>query len=456
MPNVVLLMSDEHNPRISSVHGHSMVHTPGMDRLAKRGTVFENAYCPSPLCLPSRSAFMAGRHVHELQTYSNCNTALRRDYRSWGSVLAEQGVHTTYIGKVDVYDDGANLGFSEMIDPWDRGRQGDAYIRRRPVFIRPDASKRADGFGPQDPPANMRRDDAWTDSALEWLASTPPGIDGPWVLALNLVNPHFPHYVTQELWDFYRDAGDLPMVGSDSETARHPYSEDLRAHFQTDEFTEKQTRGLRRGYLGCVTYIDQQLGRLVDAIEAHRFADETVVLYTSDHGEMLGKFGMWWKCSLLEDSARVPLLAAGPGFENGSRVSTPVTLHDLQASIFHAVGAERPQEWTGEALQTISPEDPERVAFSEYHGHGTRAGAFMVRKGDWKLIWNADAPHQLFNLASDPDELVNLYDVQRGKADELEHELRAICSPEDEDARAFDFHDMQLREMGIEPNESRA
>ena len=455
MANVVLLMSDEHNPFVSSVHGHEKVLTPNLDRLARNGTVFENAYCPSPLCLPARSAFMAGKYVHELRAYSNCNTALPKDFPSWGAVMREQGVHTAYIGKVDVYDDGANLGFSEMIDPWDRGTQGDAFIRRRPLFVRPGAEKRADGYGAQDLPDAAARDNRWVDQALAWLRERAPGIDTPWVLAVNIVNPHFPHYVTKALWDFYRNAGDLPLVGGDAETAHHPYCADLRAHFKTMEFNEEQTRGLRRGYLGCVTYVDSQIGRLLDALEDAGLADDTVFVYTSDHGEMLGKFGMWWKCSLLEDSARVPAMAVGPGFEPERRVKTPVSLFDIQAAMFDAVGASRPDDWIGAPLQSIPDDDRERAVFAEYHGHGTRAGAYMIRKGDWKLIWNADAPHQLFNLVVDPDELLNLYDQHREKADELEKELRAVCSPEDEDQRAFEFQDMQLREMGLEPNESR-
>ena len=114
MTNVVLLMSDEHNPRYSSVYGHPFVSTPNLDRLAGRGTVFENAYCPSPLCVPSRSAFMTGRYVHEIQRYNNCKIIESRE-PGYGAVLAEQGVHTTWIGgAANLYRDPGHLGFSEM------------------------------------------------------------------------------------------------------------------------------------------------------------------------------------------------------------------------------------------------------------------------------------------------------------------------------------------------------
>ena len=120
MPNAIMLMSDEHNPFFSSVYGHPFIQTPNMERLAQAGTLYQNAYCPSPLCLPSRAAFMAGQRVHTLQTYNNCILDLNPNYQSYGAALAEQGIHSTHIGKTDVYDKSANLGFSEMILPQNR------------------------------------------------------------------------------------------------------------------------------------------------------------------------------------------------------------------------------------------------------------------------------------------------------------------------------------------------
>ena len=115
MPNFVLFMSDEHNPKISSVYGHPFVRTPHMERLAAMGTVYRNAYCPSPLCVPSRSALMAGRHVHEIRAFNNCKV-IPADHPSYGGVMAEQGVHTTWVGShSNLYKDPFELGFSEML-----------------------------------------------------------------------------------------------------------------------------------------------------------------------------------------------------------------------------------------------------------------------------------------------------------------------------------------------------
>jgi len=434
-PNVLILKSDEHNPMISSVHGHPFVHTPNMERLARMGTVYENHYCPSPLCCPSRSSFMSGRHVHEIQTYNNC-CVFKFDYPTYGGVLHNQGIHTVLVGKVDVYNRPDTLGFSEMYGT-DYRNPGDTNISRNPLTIRPDADKRQLGYGPDENP--FRKDDESIDTAVMWLKTKGISLKKPWTLEVNVVKPHFPHKVTKELWDMYEGHEDMPEYLLDCEPAQHPYARDLRAHFQTEKFTENSTRKLRRGYYGCVTYVDRQLGRLLDTLEETELLDNTVVVYTSDHGEMLGKFGMWWKCSLYEDSSRVPLIVAGPGFGKNTRVGTPVDQLDLQASIFRALGCKRPEEWSGSALQDISINDPDHIAFCEYHGHGTRAGAFMIRKGKWKYIHSSAAPNQLFDMDADPDELHNLAENKRNIVREMEHELRKTCSPEEEDSRAEAF-----------------
>jgi choline-sulfatase len=200
----------------------------------------------------------------------------------------------------------------------------------------------------------------------------------------------------------------MPEYGMDNETARHPRAVDLRTHFQTEHFTEEQIRGQRRGYLACVTFVDRQLARLIEALKSSGHLDRTNVIYTSDHGEMLGEFGMWWKCALYEDSARIPCIAAGPDFSGGRRSRCPVDLHDAQASLFAATGADRPAGWVGAPLQSIPEEDADRVVFSEYHGHGARESSFMIRRGNWKYLHHFNAPHQLFNLSEDPHELRNL------------------------------------------------
>ncbi len=442
MSNLVIFMSDEHNPFYSSVYGHPFIRTPALERLARDGTVFRNAYCPSPLCLPSRSAFMAGRPVHEVQAYSNCNVRLRSDLPSYGRLLGQAGTHTVYVGKTDVYAPSGRLGFSEMLLPGDRRWPGDVNHGRTPLAIRHGAAKRADGFGPR--PNACGGDARRIDTALEWLRADSAKCGRPWLLVINTDAPHFPHFAPPEFWDMYPGGGDLPEHGAESASARHPYARDLRDHFEADLFTAAQVRGLRRGYLACVSWVDRQLGRLLDTLEELGLRECTNVVYTADHGEMLGKFGMWWKCSLYEDSVRVPLVVSGPDFSSAAHVHTPVSLLDLHAGMFRVFGLEPPSTAAGTPLQDVPDAAPERVVLAEYHGHGVRSGAFMVRKGDWKLLFNTAAPHQLFNLKRDPDELDDCFSREPEKAAELEAALREICNPEREDRRAHEFEALQL------------
>lgn len=445
--NILVLTSDEHNPFVSSVEGNPVVKTPNMDRLAKMGTVYSSSYCPSPLCTPSRSAFMAGKYVHQLQTYNNC-CVFKHAYPSYGQLLAEQGIHTVHMGKIDVYRNAYELGFSEMLlGDWEVVRDpGDINISRKPLSIRslsdPTGGSRHARYGVKKNAFNQ--DELSISTALDWIRTKGVTINKPWMVNVNLSKPHFPMEVTQELWDLYQGHDDLADYGPECESAQHPYAQDLRHHFQTDKYPESSVRGLRRGYYGCVTYVDRKLGELLDVLEETGMLDNTVVIYTSDHGDMHGKFGMWWKCSLYEDSVRVPLIIAGPGFRKNYRSTTAVNSLDVQASIFKSLGCSRPSNWVGTPLQGLTGDDPDKVAFSEYHGHGTRASAFMVRKGMWKYLFYSEAPNQLFNIADDPNELTNLITKYPGVAQKMEKELRRICCPETENQRAESYIQQQL------------
>ncbi len=443
MPNVILLMSDEHSPFVASVYGHPFVRTPHLERLARLGTVYRNAYCPSPLCVPSRSAFMAGRLPHDLQIYNNCKVIEAR-YPSYGGVLAEQGVHTAYIGSAaNLYRHPFALGFTEMLLVQVARKPLSKEFTRSPVPVREGGVPRT-GYGPR--PQVWESDIQHVSRAIEWLWDTAPHIATPWTLTVNMHAPHPPLYARPELWKLYEGYGDLPCYGRSEASAQHPYACDLRRYQRADEVTEEQTRGLRQGYYACVTHVDRELGRLLDAWEQLGLQQNTVIAYTTDHGEMLGKFGIWWKSSLYEDSVRIPLLVAGPGFGAGQRVETPVSSLDLQAALFRAVGKERPPEWAGEALQDLPAHDPDRVVFSEYHAHGTRSGAFMVRRGDWKLIYNMAAPHQLFHLRDDPDELHDLWEKEPVVRASLEKALRSICTPEVVNEQA---HARERRQLAV-------
>ncbi|MCI0478382.1 MAG: sulfatase-like hydrolase/transferase, partial [Anaerolineales bacterium] len=378
-------MADEHNPFYSSVYGHPSLRTPNLQRLADSGSTYDNAYTPCPLCMPSRSAFLTGKRVHEISVFSNCTVHLDLSHPTFGRVLAGQGVYTLNIGTLHAFDRPENLGFSQLIFPHAPPPPGDCNHGRTPLMIRRNAGKRADSSGPR--ADAFARDRQSIEAAIEWLTTRAPQMDRPWCLVVNLYKPHFPLFAEPEYWNRVASIADLPEYGIECESARHPYAQDLRAHFQTAQFTRDQMRGLRQGYFACVSFVDDQLGKIMNTLAATGLARTTNLFYTGDHGEMLGKFGMWWKCNGYEDAIRIPMIAAGPDFAPATRVSTPVDLLDLQATLFRVLGANRPGDWRGTSLTDLPPRDSNRAIFSEYHGHGTRSGLFVIRKGDWKLIY---------------------------------------------------------------------
>jgi len=445
MTNVVLLISDEHNPRFSSTYGHQVVDTPNMDRLAERGTVYESAYCPSPLCVPSRTAFLTGRYTHEVQAYNNSKVIERR-HPNYGGVLAAQGTHTVYVGGgSNLYRDPYHLGFTELVavERSGRGLSTTAIAAERPSGK---PVKTTEAHGPVDRMYDPDR--AIVDAAVEWIDTSAPTIDRPWVMTICINPPHPPYTTEPGYWDLYRGHADLPAHGADQESAQHPYVNDIRENSRWD-YSDDLVRQLRQGYYGAVSFVDDQLGRLIDAIDAGDLVEDTVICYTADHGEMLGKFGLWGKCNLYEDAVRVPLIAAGPGFDPGTRATTPVTTLDLQASFFAAVGACRPEAWRGRPLQEIPADDRQWPAFASYHGHNVRGGAFMLRRGDWKLIYNSAAPHQLFNLRDDPEELVNVWPDRPDVVAGLETALRCICDSDAVERDAAAVRARQLEAVGV-------
>ncbi|KEI72984.1 sulfatase-like hydrolase/transferase [Endozoicomonas elysicola] len=446
-PNVLVIKSDEHNPFLSSMEGHPFIHTQNLQKLADKGTYYKSHYTASPLCVPTRSSWISGLRPHKGEFYNN-SSVFQKDYPSHGQVLREQGIYTVHVGKLDAYREGSQLGFSEMHRLWSPNVQdpGDMNVSRNPVSFRPledrDGTPRNTMYGPKD--NAFTKDEPIFNFAEGWITSTGMSLNQPWLLELCTSKPHFPCYTSQELWDLYEGHDDLPMYGAEHAVAQHPVSQDLREHFQTEKFTDEQVRGLRRGYYANVTYIDRKVGELIKLLETTGQLDNTVIIYTSDHGAMMGKYGMHWKSSMHEDSARVPCLISGPGFAQGVTSTTACDSMDLQATLFEIFGAQRPEHWDGQPLQVLKLNDSVRTALSEYHGHGQRVSSYAIRKGQWKYIYHYGLPSQLFDISSDPHETVDLVSEKPELVKELHQDLLRYLDPDKEHHRAEAFIQKQL------------
>jgi choline-sulfatase len=433
--NVLLIMSDEHRRDAMGHTGHPVVKTPNLDKLASVGTRFESAYCSSPLCGPSRASFVTGRPVNENQCWDQ-EHHYDGSMPSWGQYLASNGVHVTTIGKLD-FREGVSGGFDD---------QRLAQHRKKKKAPEPGASnpvkvsfgvQQLEQAGPGD--FWVSRIDAETGEAVRFLQEEAPGIDKPWVLWLNYLPPHFPLVAPPRCYEMYPlETIDMPYDSPSSD--RHPVTEELRRHQQMGTPSEHSIRNAKAAYYGLCTYIDEQIGMVVEALERSGLVDDTLIIYTSDHGDHLGDHDLWWKSSLYEQAAGIPLLMAGHDISSRT-VQDPVSLLDVTATIADAVGLEPLPEWKGVSLLSqcrnhrLSEDLEERAVLSEYHAHGVAHSMYMIRKESYKYIYHPAGEPQLFDLKTDPRELNNLAAAAayQAKLQELHQELLLQVNPDEID-----------------------
>jgi choline-sulfatase len=413
--NLVFIMSDEHNRRVMGCAGHPMIRTPNMDRLAASGVRFTDAYCNSPICVPSRASFATGRYVHQVRFWDN---AMPYDgtVPSWGHRLVESGHEAVSIGKLHFRSADDRNGFSEEIMPLHVvDGVGDLLgLIREDAPPRKAALKLAEEAGPGDS-TYQGYDDRITEAAVAWLRQRAARQGGkPWVLFVSLVCPHFPLIARPEWYGLYPESEvPWPAQYAEAERPNHPFIAAMRDIAIYDKaFDERRVRRAIAAYFGLVSFLDHNVGRIMDAIAEAGLTDSTRVIYTSDHGDNLGARGLWGKSNMYEDSVGVPMLMAGPGVPEGHVCHEPVSLVDGFPTILDCVGAApgpADHDIPGTSLFAVMRGlAKRRNVFSEYHASGSVTGAFMIRKGDYKYVAYAGMKPQLFDLAADPWEARDL------------------------------------------------
>jgi choline-sulfatase len=448
--NLVIIMSDEHNPHFLGSRGHPVVQTPHIDRLAARGVSFVSAYTPSPVCVPARAAFATGKYVHDIKFWDNA-MPFDGSMPSWHSLLRERGHQVVSIGKLHFRSSDDDNGFSEehigmhVIDG-----EGDllGLIRDEDMPKRKGAYKMARMAGPGESLYTTYDRDI-TARAQIWLREEAQRyVRKPWVLFVSLVCPHFPLTAPPEHFYRYYDQNlPPPKLYSERHKPQHPYIEDYRQSFAYDEFfeTPEMVKRAQAGYLGLCSFLDENIGKILQAVQDGGWAGNTRIVYTSDHGDNVGSRGLWGKSTMYEESVGVPLIVAGPDFTGGREVTTPTSLLDIYPFIFSTVGAVDEETVTpshpGTDLAKLSDgQGADRAVFSEYHGMGSKSAAYMIRKRHHKLVFYTDYPPQLFDLKADPQELENIADLPSSKnvMRDLIAELAKICDPEktDDEAKA--------------------
>lgn len=478
-------MSDEHQATALSCADHCVAQTPNLDALCARGVRFTNAYTPSPICVPARAAFASGQYVHRNRLWDNA-MPYTGSPKGWGHALQAEAIRVESIGKLHYRSEEDPAGFDvehipmQVVDGvgmvWAsiRGEHERVVTEKRMLgdYIGPGNSKYTDYDA-----AVVERSSEWFESA-----ATDEG-DSPWCLYIGLVAPHFPLVVPQEFFDLYPHAQLPPdkLIPGDG-YEQHPWIVKAQGIFANNDQPfrdEKERLDAIASYFGLCSWLDFNIGKILESLKANGFADNTTVVYTSDHGDNVGARGLWGKSNMYEESVAIPMIVVPPeakvdsqpepqecaskDLKPGSLCETPVSLLDLSATIVDHFDVEplKPDaggyelDAPGESLYKIAAADDqsERTVFSEYHAVGAVSAAYMIRKGDWKYIHYHGFEPELFNLTKDPEEFQDLASdpACRKVRDALFEELCTICDPKLTNDLAFaDQADLVERHGGRE------
>ncbi len=420
-PNILIIMVDQLNGTLFPDGPADWLHAPHMKALAARSARFSANYTASPLCAPGRASFMSGQLPSRTRVYDNA-AEFASDIPTYAHHLRASGYRTCLSGKMHFVGPDQMHGFEERLTtdiyPADFGWTPDY---RKP-------GERIDwwyhnlgsvtGAGVAEITNQMEYDDEVAFLANQKLYQLSRDNDEkerqPWCLTVSFTHPHDPYVARRKYWDLYEDCAHLdPEVAAIPFAAQDPHSQRL---YQSNDYlnfdiTAEDIRRSRRAYFANISYLDDKVGELVDTLTRTRMLDDTIILFCSDHGDMLGERGLWFKMCFYEGSARVPLMIAGPGITAGhlgeptSNLDIVPTLADLAGISLDGIMA-----WTdGHSLRPLM-EGGTRGApvLMEYAAEGSQAPLVAVRDARYKYVRCTLDPDQLFDMENDPQELTNV------------------------------------------------
>ncbi len=414
-PNVLIVMADQMAPTFLPIYGHPVARAPNMEALAKEGVVFENAYCASPLCSPSRASFMAGLLPSRTRVYDNA-ADFSADVPTFAHHLRLLGYKTILAGKMHFCGPDQLHGFEERLTTdiypadygwtpdWDRPDERPSWYHNMNSVTQAGVCLRTN---------QLDFDEEVAFSAERAIFDIARSKDkSPFLLVASFTHPHDPFAVPRRYWDLYRDE-EIAMP-SPAPASIEPHSRRLRhvCAMDAEPVTEGQVRNARRAYLGSISYVDDCLGRLIQAVRSSGLHEDTIVMLVSDHGEMLGERGLWYKMSFFEGASRVPLVVASPGRFAPARVAASVSLLDLLPTLVDLAGGDAGGLGASTDGRSLGPHlagaKGHDEAIGEYLAEGAIAPIVMIRRGDLKFIHSPADPDQLYDLRSDPGERDNL------------------------------------------------
>ena len=415
-------MADQLAPHFLPTYGHRVVLAPNISRMADEGVTFKWAYTNSPLCGPSRYVMMTSCLPARIGAWDNA-AEWSVEIPTFAHYLADRGYLTCLSGKMHFIGPDQLHGFEERLTTdaypadfvwhprWDQPYEKQDWFHTMKVVTEAGSTLAA---------VNIDYDDEVTFRAQRWIYDRARSSDRPFMLTVSFIQPHDPYLARPETWDLYNDDDiDMPIT-SYEQAPRDPHSDRLRWSIGASDIdlTEQQIRAARRAYYASVSDFDRRVGLVRQALEETGMAEDTIVIVTSDHGDMLGERGMWFKMSFLERSVRVPLIFWCPERLGPRRVSEAVSLVDLGPTMMglatDGADIDYPSPLDGRSLLPhLYGDQGHDEVIGEYYGEGAVTPMFMIQRGGAKYVVADSDPDQVFDVKSDPEELSNLAGIDR-------------------------------------------
>lgn len=447
-PNILIFMVDQLNGTLFPDGPADWLHAPNLKNLAARSTRFKNCYTASPLCAPGRASFMSGQLPSVTRVYDNA-AEFASDIPTYAHHLRRAGYQTCLSGKMHFVGPDQMHGFEERmttdIYPADFGWTPDYRKPGERIEWWYHNMGSVTSAGIAEISNQMEYDDEVAYHATRKIYDLSRGNDArPWCLTASFTHPHDPYVARKKYWDLYNDCEHLlPQVPAIPYDEQDDHSKRILDANDRDNYTisDEQVRRARQAYFANISYLDDKIGEVIEALEATR--QEAMILFVSDHGDMLGDRGLWFKMSFYEGSARVPMMICSPDMEPGL-VETPVSNIDVSPTLCDLAGVSMDEvmPWTqGESLKPLGQGGTRDTPVAmEYAAEASYAPLVCLRYGKWKYTRCALDDDQLYNLDADPNETTNLAEVaaHQGTRDQLRAKSEARWD--------LDVFDAQVRE----------
>ncbi|MBT5832540.1 MAG: sulfatase-like hydrolase/transferase [Candidatus Latescibacteria bacterium] len=433
--NLLFITTDQQRWDSLPCYGLDFMQTPNLDRLAREGMVFENCIVPSPVCVPCRASMMCGQYPAVTGVLGNGNW-LPDHVPTWPSLIGKTGRRTAAIGKMHFNPWDSLQGFDERIMAEDKRHiyLPDHHVqflaahgldRPHPTTLPQYYENLGASVTPRD--RKFHVDGFVGDQAAQWLEKNGKDPFAAWV---SFPGPHDPYDPPEDMADLYANAPIPDLIGSPEELANKPAAQRARgggslnnSMFRLDfsKATPENYRKWREHYYANITLIDEGIGKMLGALESQGTLDDTLIIFTSDHGDALGDHGLPFKGFFYDCMSRVPLIIRGPDVPTNQRSAALVSSLDLVPLFYNACETEAPNTLQGEDIRPLF-NDPSttirEAAFSEI------GGRMMVRTTHYKYAHYSDGSAELYDLEADPNEITNL--AGNSTFGDIENQLKAL------------------------------